>query len=285
MTNRMNGKGRFSILLALSFLLGCTENPFLEEEEVSSRAIVGTVKLKDGWNPEGIHVWLEGLDVWTRTDENGDFRLDLPPPGSEGTGEGVNEDFYLYYYVANYRLDSSKVVILNGEVARSAGDINDKGELKEVKYLYRILDVHTDISPDGIPEDYKRGVTITVSLTATSGPLFVKSFKRVQNSVLKRTGFIILDADGNFERAMHLGRWWRRAAEIVPDGGKVWEIKFLWSACDLPKGTYGIIPYLLVLQDGIPAGLIESLGPEATELGPGYLRMPFKRDEGTLVVF
>ncbi|MEE9166514.1 MAG: hypothetical protein V3U24_03495 [Candidatus Neomarinimicrobiota bacterium] len=197
----------------------------------------------------------------------------------------MNEDFYLHYYVANYRLDSSKVVILNGEVARSAGDINGRGELNDVKYLSRILDITTDVSPQGIPEDYKKPVTVKVSLKATSRPLFVKSLKRVQNRVLKRTGLIILDEDDNFLRAMDFDPNWRLARERVTLEQKVWNIIFLWSACDLPKGTYKVIPYLLVQQENVPPELIESLGSEAEKLGQGYLRMPFKRDEGQLVVF
>ena len=68
------------ILLASFFFSACTEN-VLDNQSISlpKNQITGTVKLNQRENAEGIYVWLEGLNIGQKTDENGEFKIEIPP--------------------------------------------------------------------------------------------------------------------------------------------------------------------------------------------------------------
>lgn len=277
----------FIIIYFLIILIsGCTENPFgNKDQQISSRNIGGKVYLKDGAKPQGIFVWLETFDVGTRTDENGNFNLTLPSSMSEGGVTGGDGIFYLYFYVANYRLDSAQVVIVNGEVARSEGDINDNGELNEAKGLTKILNIGIDIYPSFIEFDSWGRMTAIITLRAIYDNVEVASRKRMENHVFKRSGLIFLDGEGNFVGTVGRGTGWRMGTEIISQSPKKWIVEMNVPPCDLPLGIYKVVPYLLVKQNNLPPQLIESMGTNVEALGPNYLNIPFVRQEGEFIIY
>lgn len=266
-------------------VLTCTQNPFASDEEISSRTIWGKVSLTDGTNPEGVVVWLEGLDVGTRTDGTGEFILALPPPASSGTTAGVDGIFNLYYYIANYNIDSSKVVFVNGEVARGEGDIDEEGKLKGVKYLSKILNIETNVYPNLLPREYRGSMLITITLQPASGPVIVESLKRVEQQTLKRSGLLVVNDQDSVVITFGLDPGWSRALEEIQDNPELWRIQLTWTPCDLPIGNYRIIPYLLVRQDDVPENMIDYLGSDVHSLGPEYLKIPFVRAGGEFIIF
>ena len=64
-------------------------------------------------NHSEIYVWLEGTELITQTDENGDFKMPLPTSSEQGTGSIVTGTYKLYFYLANYRLEYVTIELLN----------------------------------------------------------------------------------------------------------------------------------------------------------------------------
>lgn len=280
--NRCNALQRWVVFLV--FIVSCTENPFVEEEEVSPRTIRGRVLLADGSSPADIFVWLEGVRVTTWTDEKGQFVLSLPAPSEGGGVTGHNGTFSLYFYVANYRIESAHVVLVNGDVARSRGDIDERGELRDVVYLKRILDVSTEIVPSAFPRHYRGQVVVSVKLRALSGDVTVESLKMVERRVLKRSGLVIVDRDGNFVNAVGLGTGWQLAPETVTGESKDLNMVLTWPPCELQEGRHTMIPYLLVRQEELKPELLDDMGEDVDHLGPNYLTLPFRRTGGEFVI-
>lgn len=269
----------------LMLVAGCTENPFNDDsQQISARAISGTVTLNDGAVPQGIYVWLEGIDAGTRTDEQGEFSLVLPPPSSSSAGSAMDGVFNLYFYVANYAIDTAEVVLVNGEVARSEGDINDQGELKQSKQLYKLLDVVTSVSPQTILFEYWGKMNISVTLNAISSSVVVESLKKVVDRVVFRTGLVLVDENDQFVKVIGQGSSWDFGLETIRQEQTTWRIRKSWPPCELPVGVYRFIPYLIIRQPNVPQGLIESLGRDAQKLDRSYLNMPFIPRGGKLIV-
>ncbi len=269
----------------LMLVAGCTENPFNDDsQQISARAISGTVTLNDGAVPQGIYVWLEGIDAGTRTDERGEFSLVLPPPASSSAGSAMDGVFNLYFYVANYAIDTAEVVLVNGEVARSEGDINDQGELKQSKQLYKLLDVVTSVSPQTILFEYWGKMNISVTLNAISSSVVVESLKKVVDRVVFRTGLVLVDENDQFVKVIGQGSSWDLGLETIRQEQTTWRIRKSWPPCELPVGVYRFIPYLIIRQPNVPQGLIESLGRDSQKLDRSYLNMPFIPRGGKLIV-
>jgi len=109
----------FNLILVTSFFFsGCTEN-VLDNQSISApkNQITGTVKLNQREKAEGIYVWLEGLNIGQRTDKNGEFKIEIPPFRLQEDQAGLTGVFNLYYYSANFNLESIKLVFRNGSLA------------------------------------------------------------------------------------------------------------------------------------------------------------------------
>ncbi len=119
----------FNLLVVTSFFFsGCTEN-VLDNQSISSpkNQITGTVKLNQRENAEGIYVWLEGLNIGQKTDENGEFKIEISPFTLEEDQTGLTGVFNLYYYYANFNLESTKLFFRNGSLASHQDVINETG--------------------------------------------------------------------------------------------------------------------------------------------------------------
>jgi len=116
--------GRCCAMVALLLAAGCTENPFDSGSEISAKTSVsGRVILLNSSSSEGVYVWLEGLNLGVFTGPNGDFLLRLPSPSSQ-PGGGFTGSANLYFYMANFQLDSTRLVLRGGEFLYSQGELN-----------------------------------------------------------------------------------------------------------------------------------------------------------------
>lgn len=265
-------------------LCGCTANPFGEDKISSgSRQIRGNVQLHDGSSPEGVYVWLEGFNIGTYTDESGQFSINLPRNSNQGTSSGISGVFKLYFYIANYLLDYSQVIIQDGEFVYSRGDINKDGRLSTPKVLRRFLRINTSVMPSSVSTNYTAPIEVKVSLQATIDSATVI----IPKSIGGLLGAILLKKTDSQEVFIY---------ESVPGAESQSKVCVGLTACNvqmafnlilkpLTPGSYEVIPYLLMAHEAIPEDLIESMGTDIEQLSPNYLKIPFRREGGQFKVY
>ncbi|MCH8125242.1 hypothetical protein IIC38_04700 [candidate division KSB1 bacterium] len=276
--NRKYHKTYFLLFLWMAiWILSCSDSPFGEEiKENSSETVEGIVKLSENENPGGVYIWLEDTQLNTFTDGNGEFKLILPQSNSLENGI-----FRLFYYVANYKLSSSSLVVNKGKFILSRGDLDNKGKLVGTKSLVKLLRIKTDVNPDTVDRNYEGPIQVLVTLQAMQDSVQVVLPKSIEGSrsaiIFSRDGQvnpIVLNNNNSFVLSNHkIGN----EEEILKYG-------FTLSSGLLPNGTYQIIPYFLIIQDELPVELIASIDSAAETFGPNFLKIPFKREGGMFVI-
>ena len=150
----------------LSSLISCTENPFSDPPEVGSTQIRGQVLLNNDTDNSGVYVWLEQIGVSAFTNTDGEFLISIPPPASQGGGGGIDGDLFMYFYLANYELDSVKVAFLNGVPLASVGDLNEEGNLVSIIHLFNLLNVELTFNNETISMSSIARLRITITLNS-----------------------------------------------------------------------------------------------------------------------
>jgi hypothetical protein len=196
--------------------------------------------------------------------------------------------FNLYFYVANYKIDSSKVFIRSGEVVFSKADIDKKGELNTTKELCKLLHISTTVEPAHVKKDYKGEINVTVTLQATDETvdvlLLLKIVEFGDKVDLMGGGFLTrLDSEQPRIEALDVTSL-KSVTEPIGFKQRSWKMIFNKKLPDLPVGQYEIIPYLVVNQRNIPKALLDNFGHAPLSLSFDYLNLPFKREAGYLNV-
>ncbi len=283
--------GWLSVALALAALNGCSSNP-LGDDRISAQNLTvrGQVRLDSDADLEGVFVWLEGVNVGARTDAEGRFTLTVPPPASQSASGGLDGLFKLYYYVGNYGLKTSEVLLRKGAFLYGSGDLNRNGETRETTFLNRFLTISTRVNPTEIQKNtvVRIGVMVTLSavrdtvtvlfpnsLGGLLGAIYIRNVDTGEVHILRGPPTTVVD------RAL-----------VTPDGHSR---TFLFDllANPLPVGRYEIIPYVLVAHESVPVELFGGLGdnvdellkePTRVELLPAFLNIPFRRANAILEV-
>ncbi len=266
---------------AIALASSCTRNPFDHGKiRAPGRTISGKVALTDGGSPQNVYVWLEGINAGTFTDSAGNFQLTLPAGPAAGGSSGLTGVYRLYFYIANYKLETVKVALQDGEVLYGQEGLTGEGALRQPVYLTRWLRVQTIVVPESVPLNYKEKIWI----------------KSTVQSELDSVTVVFPRSDGTFLGGVFLRNTKTDSVTIIQSafGPEVqfsvsvgYEPRslvriFTLASYPLSPGTYEIIPYLLIEQPGLPRELVLSLGEHATELSPDYLKIPFRR-EGMLL--
>jgi hypothetical protein len=266
------------------FLGACEDNPFFGDNKIPEREITGTVSLQFSENHSEIYVWLEGTELITQSDENGDFKMPLPTPSEQGTGSIVTGTYKLYFYLANYRLEYVTIELLNGEVVEDLSTISKEGELKRIVSLKNILTVHTDFNPISYNLIEDDSITVNVSLTPNISEVFIHSIVKVypQNHIV-RTGYLIYnDKQELIEKIDIDGSRKKREAVMLPK--KEWVAQFPLSKSLYAKGEYNMIPYMLVDRSDVPQRLEALIGLNYTSFDQNFILYPLKRTGGKFVI-
>lgn len=276
-----------SILIILLLAMGCTENPFEETEiTIPRRSIHGQVELSDRSSPDGVYVWLESFDFGTFTDENGRFKMIIPQPQIQA-GAGLTGSFRLYFFLANYQLETATIVLRNGEMDFAHGDFDKTGELKEPKYLINLLEIQTEVEPSEIDIDFNGLLSFDLTLRATEDSVFVQFPNMVQGPLAVILAKKIFP-DQSFFEVLETNSFSLNAAMIadtITAAPQRWSAHLKLPAGHLPKGKYKIIPYFLIDQKIIPpVELLNNLGNTIRRPGKDFLNLPMKRSGGDFEV-
>ncbi len=266
------------------FLSTCTSNPFGGEEidATDNRTLTGHISLQNDVTPNDVYVWLEGTSLSTRTDSAGNFQLTLPPPSSNGGGATTGGAIDLYFYLANYRVTSARVVVQNGVFAFAQGDIDGGGRLLGPAPLNKLLTLRSLASPNTVSFNYVGPIDILANVQATLDSVTV-ILPKVVGGIL---GGVILRNKATSELFVHVsdpGADTRLVARVGGEG-RSWRLIINKTRGLIPVGRYEIIPYILVQQEDVPPLLLQSLGPNVEALSPDFLKIPFKRELGELVI-
>ncbi len=267
-------------LIILVFISNsCTDNPFFGNDTAKDKHVVsGKVLPASDDSPENIYVWLEQLNISTWTNVQGDFKIELPQTDDLS---GYNNDLKLYYYVGNYAIQHSNLLVVDGVFEFGKYDINNDGFIKETVYLKKLIDITTTIQPDAISEDYSGFVDVEVKIINLDTNLLVIN-RMTREGVL--SGYIFREINSPSTSAQRIDfsgvvyRGYRLYNPVTWTGSFVWEKNFL------PSGTYEVYPYIFLRQEDIPQELLESFGTKADQLTDAYLKIPFKHNSDILTI-
>ena len=267
----------FSLLIYFLCLIlfSCTSNP-IGDNDISSgqRDLTGIVQLGNGHSPEGVYVWMEEFNISTWTDTDGSFILTIPPSFKDVSGL-----FKVYFFVANYNIDSVQVVVREGQFLYDNEALNIRGELREAVRLEQFLKVSSDVTPQTVTRVNNINVTMTFSLT-------MQTINGVASVVLPNTvpGFLSSVFFHNVvtgELYIFKGQSFTTSEELQIGSSPVTrEMDVIFTRINLPAGKYQLIPYLLIQRDDLPENLVESIAVNVLAFGPNYLKLPFKREGG-----
>lgn len=277
-----------TLVSLVSFM--CTSNPLFEDRNSSSKQTVkGKIRLSDGASPDSVFVWLEGLNLSTHTDDEGNFTLQLPTPQTQ-PGGGLTGDFRIFYYIGNYEIITSSVVIRNGSFEYGAGDIDTDGNINGTTILQKLADIHTVIQPFEIPEYDSSRVGITIFVTVTVVP--------TMNSVEVKmpigpggllTAMIFKEINGSISDAVFYGNA-QLSEPIHVTVTRNWQTGIKARNINstpyytLEPGEYEVIPYIRIIQENLPEGLLECIGENADTFDQDYLKIPVRLNLGRLTV-
>jgi hypothetical protein len=273
------------LIIAAGFAVfnGCISNPF-GGDKISSekRTITGTVRLADQADAKDIYVWLNGFNISTSTNEQGGFEINLPPKSSQSANGAISGIFTLYFYMANYHLDSAQVVVQDGAFAYSRGDINKDGKLSAPRSLRRFLKIKSEALPPSAPSNFAFRIGVVVTLEAVIDSATVV----FPGSVGGLLGACYFKRVGSEEVLILESVTGAQTRDVAVVGRVPTERLMAFTLVNFPlqPGQYQLIPYLLMGHEALPAGLVQSLGADVEKLGPNYLKLPFRREDGIFEV-
>ena len=264
----------------LSSLISCTENPFSDAPQVGSTQIRGQVLLDNDSDNRGVYVWVEQMGVSAFTNTEGEFLINIPPPASQGGGGGFQGDLFIYFYLANYKLDSVRVEFLDGVPLASKGDLNEEGNVTGIIELSNLLNVNLSLDKNTISMSDLDSLRIKITLTSLQiAPVtFVVTKTNVRDiTPLPAFFFRKVDSEEPILKIYDIGTYFEFVDFVSLRDPLIYDTKVGFSSGELPAGTYEIIPYFKVRDVNPPLELIQGFGEHIFEYHADYLNLPFKR--------
>jgi len=272
----------FSVLIIVQFM-SCTTNPFSDDNEIEQNlsTIKGNVKLSDSIVPDSIYIWLENFNIGTFTNSNGEFALTLPSPQAQ-PGGGVTGVFNLYCYVVNYKIHSIDVAVQNGTFMFGEAGVGPNGWLRTNIILSKLLNVSTSITPNFITSDFRDSIKITLTVNSIENSVEILAFKNQDNVI--SGAFILHTTLKNRQLDRYILTNSHLQSEFISTIPRSYISVHKYNICELPKGIYEVIPFIWVKQKNIPPELIENFTPYPVYMSEDYLKLPFKRNNGTVEI-
>ena len=276
-------------LFTLFIFFSCTENPFGGDKKIADKTISGYVKLEQvEYYPKGFHggvfVWSKDLGLQAKTNIDGSFEFVLPAANDPSSGAIVDGDYDIHFFLGNYKISKVTITFARGQVVKDDKVINSGGELRKEVLMARELGVHSTVSPERISSNFDNPINVMVTITPDRTDLFCDMKKIENRSGVTFTGLLIKDIVTNQliytvdnDSASTMREYIDRPTQKI-------EIGFDYMGLNLPKGTYEIIPYMVLERNDIPNHLLQALGPDIYRFSEEYLNYPFYRTGGKFVI-
>ncbi len=270
-----------ALLLFAVSLFSCTDSPFdTAEIDAGNADLRGRVRLQEADDHSGVYVWMEGLNLGTFTNAEGRFLLHIPESAQVAGKDGLSGVFRLFFFVANYDVQTADVVLRNGAFVYGEGDVTEDGDLRFVPTLAKRLDIYTIVVPKWAHSRFRGDIHVQVTLRATHDSVqvvFPGSVGGLLGGILFRdrdSGEVFTNLyDPGAKDALYdtIGLLPRSRRLIF----HLHQLEFR-----LPIGDYEVVPYFLIENLDVPAALLRSLGPQIEAFGPQFLKIPTRRRGG-----
>ncbi|TFB10922.1 hypothetical protein E3V55_04760 [Candidatus Marinimicrobia bacterium MT.SAG.3] len=273
---------------SLTALIGCTENPFSDPPEVGTSQLSGKVLLSHDFDNSGVYVWIEQIEVSAYTNSDGDFLITIPPPSIQGGGGGIEGDLIMYFYLANYKLDSAQVSFLRGVPVVSKGDLNEEGDVARIIKLSKLLNVELSFLKKSISMSSIDSLRIKITLTSPEiepvASVMAKANTREYTPPSPAFFISKIDSEEDIFKMNDIG-YHVELVNFINKGVTVkYDMAVGFSAGELPTGTYEVIPFVKVRNVNPPLALLNSLGEHVLEYHSDYLKLPFKRSSEKIIL-
>src|SRR3990172_2369645 len=265
----------FCLFAALSFC--ACKNPFGDDEISGARKkVTGKVSVQGVDKPAGVYVWLDQINVGVFTDDDGEFALRLPAKAASPDIEGLSGAFHLYFFTVNFRLDTARVLIRDGEFEYGKADIDKNGRLRKDIMLSKTFHVVSEVS---VAEVIHKGqadtiISVRTTVSAVTGIVTINIPNGTENllgAICLRnldTGEIQLAASGN-----PLNRTYTFLVPVTTSG-TVLEYDLRVQAVEPQDEKYTVIPYILPTTD-VPDELYRSIGFEPDYFDTAFAKILF----------
>jgi len=301
----------FIFMMLMFILLSCTSNPFWQNDEVKEKSLTGTVILSDSNDSyDSIYVWLEEFNLGTYTDDEGKFKIVIPPAEAQNDGGGFNGDYQLYFWLSNYEIQSVTISFSNGEFSSIQDNINKNGKLSNIINLQKLLSIKTDVVENGITyKTFGHNDTINVIVELTSNtnytflihtylqPLHYPYRGEIQTGLILESlsdplnKTVILRQDDCDVVGMKIKQFaqyqLKYEYEILSTNHIrqiVSNINIHYNSFDISSGDYKVYPYISFPTDEVPDELINSIHDDLLHIKKGYYKIPIKREDAIITI-
>lgn len=276
-------QGRITIYLGGVFIFlifSCTSNPFFKEkiDEDIRDTLTGTVIFNEGsTDNSGVLVYLDGYELFTESDSNGNFSFTLPNKLRQ-PGEGLTGIHNIYFYIANYELTYYPVSVLNGQFVYGSNNINTKGELSKKVTLSKLLSINTTIEPKVIDESFRGIISVKMELDNE-----IDSVTVLMHQVQKTNFASIFLTKDNTTHLIKNEPSTLNAVLITERQEYIMDFEWGDEQAQFADGDYNIVPYIVIQQEqGIPSKILQYYNLKGVEYKPNYLRLPYTRSTPVL---
>ena len=145
--------------------------------------------------------------------------------------------------------------------------------------LEKLADITTEIIPEQIAYTQNDLLEMNVTLTPLESPLNIAT---VRDSSGNFTGAYFHNIEDPIELSILSSGTGVQVTEQITNT-QVFEMDYR-AIPTLAPGVYKVIPYIYIIQDELPQALLENFGLNATAFHRQYLNIPFKCQNGCLVV-
>lgn len=231
-------------------MFSCTSNPFWEDPNSIERTLKGTVSILNANYSHPILLWDNYSEEITKTDNAGNFLLNLSSVYSQ-TNLGSGE-LKLYFFALNYDLDSASVYLVEGLFSDNQPDFDREGNLMKKILLRKKVDGEIIFNNELLSED-----TLKLKFVfEIFEPLIMKSFVYIDPNLECDSGLYFYNLDteeiimynhSNISDEGILIQDQLKYTDYEVDDDHIWNYIVPMDKINLDTGRYIIKPYFLIL--------------------------------------
>ena len=265
-------------------IVGCTENPFTNTETFQShRTFSGQIQFNqsDTTQMPRAYIWMEALDFGTFSEIGGAFKLSLPSPSNQ-PGGGFTGSSNVYFYLANFSLDSIRVVMHKGELIFERGSLNNVGQVEEDIVLNQLFSVDISAEPAFFTSGFEDTLDVSVTLSAFADSQAIWTMAATTDDI---SSVLLWQVDSTSNDATFLRNLdATEQLRIIGETPVTWHGQFVIAPQLIDIGEYRVLPHLWVDGHRPPDALIRKLGTTFRAYDESFRFLPFLRNGGKLTI-